>query len=305
MNLRDLQYIIAVAELKSFSKAADKCFVSQPTLSGQIKKFEEQLDITLFERTNKKVYVTDIGAAIVESARAIIKEMEHIKEIAHISHDPLSGTFTLGAFPTLAPYLFPRFMNECYDDTLSKVRFVFLEEKTDTLIEQLHAGTLDAAFLALPIDDKQFHVEPLFDDPFFLAIPETTNRSSALTSFLKRVSHKPKTVSDELLSHYDLMLLEEGHCLRDQALDVCKLRHIPNKQDFRGTSLETLKQMVKSGTGMTLVPHIAIHEPDPGICYIPFDSDHYKRTIGLVWRTSSLKTDIIEHILKSTKKYFL
>lgn len=283
MNLRDLHYLVAVADLKNFSQAAEKCFISQPTLSNQIKKLEETLDITIFERTNKRVMLTPIGEQIVASARRILREEDTIRHLAKLAHDPLSGTFKLGAFPTLSTYIFPKIVPEI-KEKCPKLRLILVEEKTDRLVEKLKDGALDAALLALPLDDDYFSTEALFEDEFFLATPP----EHPLT--------KKTSLKQSDLTPHKLLLLEEGHCLRDQALDVCRLSGLEEETDFRATGLETLRQMVKAGTGITFMPQIAIKEQEAGIAYIPFSPPAPTRTIGLVWRKTTARSKLIQEL---------
>ncbi len=284
MNLRDLQYLVAVADVRNFSQAADKCFVSQPTLSNQIRKLEETLGITLFERNNKRVIPTETGEQIVALARKVLHQVDTMHDVAKSSKDPLAGKFRLGAFPTLSTYIFPTLVPKI-TATLPQLKLVLIEEKTQQLLERLKRGELDAALLALPIHDDQLEVRTLFDDEFLLATPAT----HALA--------KQKQVTQHNISGEKLLLLEEGHCLRDQALAVCQLAGSEEEQDFRATSLETLRQMVKAGTGITFMPHIAIHPDERDICYIPFKKPAPHRTIGLVWRKTSVRRAVIEKIL--------
>lgn len=283
MNLRDLHYLVAVADLRNFSQAAEQCHISQPTLSNQIRKLEETLGITLFERTNKKVMVTETGEQIVRSARRILHEVDTMQDIAASAQDPLGGKFRLGAFPTLAPYIFPQLVPEI-TDKLPKIKLILVEEKTAELVDKLKKGELDAALLALPVSDDQLLSQPLFDDEFYLAVPPGNP-----------LIHRPCIdISD--LSRQTLLLLEEGHCLREQALEVCRWIGAGEEQDFRATSLETLRQMVKAGTGITLMPKIAIPEQEEGIRYLPFAPPAPKRTIGLIWRKTFPKQQLIEEI---------
>jgi LysR family hydrogen peroxide-inducible transcriptional activator len=285
MNIRDLKYISAVAQLQHFGKAAERCYVSQPTLSGQIKKLERQLGVQIFERTNRRVMPTDIGLEIIAHARQILSEIDHITDLAESAQDPLSAKFRLGAFPTLASYIFPDLVSGI-KDTMPKLRLALLEEKTGVLIEKLKSGQIDAALLAMSVDNDFFESTKLFTDEFMLATPPDHELAS---------SHP---IKPDTLSGYRLLLLEEGHCLRDQALDVCEHNRINENQDFRATSLETLRQMVKAGSGITFMPKIAIPENDMGIHYTPFVKPAPSRTIGLYWRKTSAKTKVIENIAK-------
>lgn len=284
MNLRDLEYLVAVAELKNFSLASVRCHVTQPTLSNQVKKVESYLNTKIFERTNKKVMLTETGKEIITSAKRILREVDTIKEIAEHAQDPLSGTFRLGAFPTLSTYIFPKIAINI-KEILPKVRLVLMEEKTAPLIDKLKCGEIDAALLALPVEDEQLVSQTLFEDTFYLAVP--SNHPLATR----------QSISQDELVDQKLLLLEEGHCLRDQALEVCHIMGAAEEQEFRATGLETLRQMVKAGTGITFMPEIAVHKDDTGLRYIPFEDPKPTRTIGLVWRKSSTRTPIIEKLI--------
>jgi len=288
MNLRSMQYIVTTADLLSFSKAAKQCNVSQPTLSEQIKKIEDLLDIIIFERSNKKVIITDEGREIVESARKILREMDNIKQISDNKKDPCGGTLSIGAFPTLAPYIFPTLVPRIKKH-LPKIRLILVEEKTEQLLEKLREGQIDAALLALPIEDNSLNVRPLFIDKFFVALPPSHPLA------------EKESIGIKELSDHELLLLEEGHCLRDQALEVCSKVGLETKENFRATSLETLRQMIKAGTGITFMPEIAISKGETGIKYIPFKKPIPTRTIALVWR----KTTNREKLLKTIASFFL
>lgn len=284
MNLRDLQYLIAVADLRNFSQAANQCCVSQPTLSNQIRKLEETLGVVVFERSNKRVMPTETGEQIIALARRVLREVDAMHDVAQSAHDPLAGKFRLGAFPTLSTYIFPSLVPKI-TAALPQLRLVLVEEKTQALIDRLKRGELDAALLALPVNDDQLAVARLFDDEFFLAVQQ------------QHPLAKKKTVEQTDLGNSKLLLLEEGHCLRDQALEVCHLVGMEEEQDFRATSLETLRQMVKAGTGITFMPKIAIQPDETGICYVPFRKPAPYRTIGLVWRKTTARMAVIEKLL--------
>ena len=283
MNFRDLTYLVAVVDLQNFTKAADRCAVSQPTLSNQIKKLEDYLGVSLFERNNKKVMPTEACLKISQSARLIINETDAIKDLAALAKDPFAYRFSLGAFPTLANYIFPSFVNKVVA-SLPQFKPVLIEDKTKTLLDKLLIGELDAALIALPVSDEKLSSRALFDDDFFLAVSSS------------HVLADKKEIAQEELAHHKLLLLEEGHCMRYQALDICQ-RHKIEEQDFRASSMETLQQMVKAGMGITLVPKLALKEKEPGICYVPFKAPAPKRTIGLVWRKSSLRVEAINAII--------
>ncbi len=285
MNLRDITYLVAVADLRSFIKAAEQCCISQPTISTQIKKMEESLGVQIFERSHKKVLPTELGEQIIASARRVLLEIDTIEQLARNAQDPLAGNFRLGAFPTLATYIFPRLV-PLIKQELPKLRLILIEEKTDILLAQLKQGQLDAALLALPINDDYLEVRQLFEDEFFLAVANDAPLAAK------------KTIAPSDLFDQQLLLLDEGHCLRGQALQICLLNGAEEQQDVRATGLETLRQMVRAGTGITFMPKIAIHEPEDGIRYIPFEEPVPKRTIGMVWRKTSARNELFELLTK-------
>ncbi|MDB2705615.1 LysR substrate-binding domain-containing protein [Pseudomonadota bacterium] len=289
MNIRDLQYFLAVAELEHFGHAAEQCFVSQPTLSGQIKKLEEELGIKLFERTNRRVILTETGQQVSQSAKRILREVEAINDVAQSAQEPLTGKLRIGAFPTLATYIFPKLVTKV-NISLPNIRLILMEEKTADLLDKLKHGEIDLALLALPINDDFFVSRKLFDDEFYLAVP----KGHKLT--------ESDTVDQKNLYKYRLLLLEEGHCLREQALDICSLHGINEEQDFKATGMETLRQMVKAGTGITFMPKVAINEDDQDISYLPFSAPAPKRTIGLVWRKTSTKLEVIDKLIEIMKQ---
>lgn len=286
MNIKDLQYFLAVADLEHFGQAAEQCFVSQPTLSGQIKKLEEQLGVVLFERTNRRVMLTETGSQIATYARRVMSEIESIQEIAESSRDPLAGKFRLGAFPTLATYVFPDIVTKV-KKVMPKLRLILIEDKTLFLMDKLRHGEIDAALLALPVHDDYMVSQELFEDEFCLAVAPDHKLASR------------DSVDQKCLKKHKLLLLEEGHCLRDQSLEICERQGLAEEQDFRATGLETLRQMVKAGTGITFMPKIAIQENEAGIKYIPFNEPVPKRIIGLVWRKTSARKDVMEKLVEA------
>lgn len=278
MNLRDLKYLVALAEHKHFGRAAAACFVSQPTLSTQIRKLEEELGVPLVERAPRKVMLTPAGREAAARARRIVAEAEQLKEAARRSRDPEAGTVRLGIFPTLGPYLLPHVIPRIRE-RFPQLELLLVEEKSDVLLTQLRHGQLDAALLALPVNDDQLHCQFLFEEPFVLAAPE----GHPLTA------HRSLSLDD--LSEQRLLLLQDGHCLRDQALDVCHLAGALEKSEFQATSLETLRQMVAANVGVTLLPMLAVKPPvarSPNIRLIPFEGKPLpNRRIAMVWRRSS------------------
>ena len=277
MNLRDLRYLVALAEHKHFGRAADASFVSQPTLSTQIRKLEDELGVSLVERTPRKVLLTEVGREIAQRARDVLNEVDQIRSIARRTLDPESGTVRLGIFPTLGPYLLPHVIPNLRE-RFPRLELLLVEEKTEVIVRQLREGRLDAAILALPIHDDQLHAEFLFEEPFVLAVPE--NHAYAHRKILK--------LDD--LSDQSLLLLEDGHCLRDQALEVCQLAGANEKSGFRATSLETLRQMVAANVGITLLPTLAVQPPiaqSDNVHLVPFRGEAPSRRIAMIWRKSS------------------
>jgi len=286
LNLRDLKYLIALADLRHFGKAADACFVSQPTLSTQVRKLEEELGVTLVERAPRKVMLTPTGQDVVQRARRIVADVEQMREAARRSKDPESGSLRLGVFPTLAPYLLPHVVPQLRE-RFPQLELLLVEEKSDVLLQRLREGRLDAALLALPVHDEQLHAEFLFDEPFMLAAPQGHELA-------RRTSLRIDELSDETL-----LLLEDGHCLRDQALDVCRLSGAQEKSGFRATSLETLRQMVAAGVGVTLLPALSVRAPivqPANIRLVPFDAPAPSRRIALVWRKSSAMEAFLQQL---------
>jgi len=277
MNFRALQYFVKLAELRHFSNAANACFVSQPTLSTQIRKLEEELGVSLVERAPRQIMLTPIGEDIAHRAKHVLRDIEHIKDAARRSKDPETGTIKLGIFPTLAPYLLPHVIpniRKQYPD----LRLQLAEEKTEDILNMLDQGRLDAGLLALPIEEHGMEMEILFEEPFVTAMPA----SHPLTD--------KKTITLKDLEGEELLLLEEGHCLRQQALAVCALAGAHERVDFHATSMETLRQMVATNAGVTLMPVLAVKPPiasTGNIALRPFESPAPSRTIALVWRSSS------------------
>lgn len=278
MNLRDLKYLVALAEHRHFGKAAAACFVSQPTLSTQIRKLEEELGLPLVERAPRKVMLTPAGQDAAARARVIVAEVEQMKEAARRSRDPEAGAVRLGIFPTLGPYLLPHVIPRIRD-RFPQLELLLVEEKSDVLLARLREGKLDATLLALPVIDDQLHTEFLFEEPFLLAV-------SSRHALAGR-----KQLDVRELSAQRLLLLEDGHCLRDQALEVCRMYGANEKSEFRATSLETLRQMVASDVGITLLPTLSVKPPVPrsdNIRLLELTGEgRPSRRIAMAWRRSS------------------
>ncbi len=282
MNLRDLEYLVALAETGHFGRAAQRCHVSQPTLSAQLRKLEEFLGVALVERRPRRVALTQAGAAVVERARRMLQDAEDIRGLARACQDPLSGPLKVGLIPTLGPYLLPRVAPRIAK-ALPKLSLLLHEYQTAPLVERTLAGELDLAILALPADTRGLVTRPLFEESFLVAMP-ATHRLAAR-----------KRVKAADLEGEKLLLLEEGHCLRDQALEVCA--HVGTEElAFRATSLETLRQMVASGLGLTLLPGLAAEGPfaaSHGLVTRPFAPPAPHRMIGAAWRRSTSRGEAI------------
>ncbi len=287
MNIKDLKYLVALADHGHFGRAADSCFVSQPALSMQIMKLEETLGIKLLERSNKSILLTDYGLIIVERARQILSQVEEIREIAQSAKDPYCGEFRLGVFSTLAPYLLPLIIPQL-SKTYPKLSFYLVEAQTSVLIEKLKKGELHAALLASPVIENSFCHTALFEEEFLLALP---------------VSHsfaKLKLIKQQHLERKDLLLLDEGHCMREQALAICHRMQARENQHFKATSLETLRHMVSANVGITLMPKLACI-PSHTVSYVPFGGAKPTRTIGLYSRTANAKHALLDDMVIKIK----
>jgi LysR family hydrogen peroxide-inducible transcriptional activator len=286
MNLRELQYLVALAEHRNFRRAAEACLVSQPTLSTQIRKLEEELGVDLFERLPKAVMLTAAGQDAAARARRILSEVAAMREQAKRLSQPEAGAVHLGVFPTIGPYLLPHVIPQLRA-RFPRLDLFLTEEKSDQLLERLREGRLDAAILALPVHDAQLHAELLFEEPFLLAVP----RQHALA--------RRSSLRMEELSEYELLLLDDGHCLRDHALEVCRLSGSRETTEFRATSLETLRQMIMAGIGVTLLPALAVQGmggASEHIHLLTFEDARPSRSIALVWRRSSALLPLLRQI---------
>jgi LysR family transcriptional regulator, hydrogen peroxide-inducible genes activator len=244
MNLRDLEYVVAVADHGSFSRAADACNVSQPTLSGQIIKLEAEFGVSLFERTGRIVRVNARAAGVVAEARAALAAAANVAAAARASRDPFEGPLRVGIIATVAPYLLPAALPAAVK-ALPQTPLRFVEDVTDRLMRDMGEGALDAAVIATEPDGARFAASPLYEEPFFLA-------SASARRELRR-----KTIPVEEIDPGSLLLLAEGHCLRDQALDLCGAQGSRNGADVRAMSLETLRHLAAAGQGVTLAPLLA------------------------------------------------
>ena len=274
MTLKELAYLVAVADYGHFGRAAQSCHISQPTLSTQLKKLENHLGVALVERTNKHAHLTPIGEKIVIRAREILANAQSIVELAKSQSSDLVGAFNLGVIPTLSPYVLP-WVAPLLNKKFSQLNLIVHEDITAELIIKLKEHRLDALLLALPVETQGFEAQPLFNEPFWFAC----HKSHHLT--------KNKTISQKALEKESILLLNEGHCLRDQALDICAMTSGNQnlRTDFRASSLETIKQMVQAGWGATLLPALATEtQQSKDIVIKPLAKTAY-RQIGLVWRS--------------------
>jgi len=291
MTLQELKYLVALADHGHFGRAAEACFITQSTLSTQIRKLEDFLGVTLFDRSLKRVTPTPIGREILAAARSIVEESERIRELARHAQDPMARTLHLGVIPTLGPYYLPHALTLVHKKHPG-LRLLLREEMTPQILEHLLDGKLDAGLLALPVTDDSLRVEPLFYEPFFAALP--AGHALAKRDVLK--------VADIMAEK--LLLLDEGHCLRDQALDVCGTGS-RGREEVRATSLETLRQMVGMGLGLTLLPALAVdagpRTSKKAIEIRPFKSPPPGRTIGLAWRKRAPFPETFERLAATLK----
>jgi LysR family transcriptional regulator, hydrogen peroxide-inducible genes activator len=288
MTLQELRYLVALADTGHFGQAAEACFVSQSTLSTGLKKLEDYLGITVFDRSLKRVVPTPVGREIIDSARRIVEEAARIKEVAMLAKDDMERTVHLGVIPTLGPYYLPHVLTKMRA-AHPKLRLLLREEMTPHLLMHLAEGKLDAGLLALPIIDPTLEVRPLFEEPFLAAVPNEHELA------------KQKSIHIDALVKAGLLLLEEGHCLRDQALDACHLENLKS-EEIRATSLETLRQMVAMGLGVTLIPAMAGVEgamANSPVKLLPLTKPGASRTIGLVWRKRSALAFTMEKLAET------
>lgn len=286
LKLKDLRYLVAVADTRHFGRAAARCFVSQPTLSSQLRKLEESLGVQLIERRPRRVALTDAGEEIAQRAREMLQTAEAIVTVSQTRRDPLAGQLRVALLPTIGPYLLPHVALRLRK-ALPRLELMLYEYRTEALLEHLHSGDIDMGILALPVHDEALMTRELYEEPFVLAMPESHRLAG-------RAHVKIEDLNDETL-----LLLEDGHCLRDQALAVCARSSAHEKQDFRATSLETLRQMVAAGVGVTLLPALAsrgAYGSARGMVTRPFSRPVPSRRIGAVWRKSSARSQAIEAV---------
>ena len=303
MTLTELKYIVAVARERHFGKAAEACFVSQPTLSVAIKKLEEELELKIFERNASEIAVTPLGEEIVRQAQTVLEQAAAIKEIAKRGKDPLAGPLRLGVIYTIGPYLLPNLVRQVIERT-PQMPLMLLENFTVKLLEQLRLGEIDCAVLAEPFPDTNLAIAPLYDEPFMAAVP--ANHPLA----------QRKAITTEEIKSETMLLLGTGHCFRDHVLEVCpEFARFSNdtegiRKSFEGSSLETIKHMVAAGMGVTLVPRLSVprsaiegttdaardRDDEAFVRYLPFDGDPPTRRVVLAWRRSFTRYEAIAEL---------
>jgi LysR family hydrogen peroxide-inducible transcriptional activator len=295
LKLKDLRYLVAVADLRHFGRAAARCFVSQPTLSAQLKKLEQALGVQLIERAPNNVSLTAAGEEVVARARRILEASDEVVALARSQRDPLAGPLRVGLLPTIGPYLLPR-VSPAIRRALPRLQLRLYEYQTAPMLERLRGGELDVGILALPVELTGLESRELYREPFLVALPERHPLAA----------HETLRVAD--LEGETLLLLEDGHCLRDQALEVCARAGVREPQDFRATSLETLRQMVATGAGVTLLPELAVrgaYRSARGVALRPFARPAPVRRVGAVWRKSSARRAAIDALCKLIAEHAL
>jgi len=290
MNFRDLEYVVEAARQLNFTKAAQNCHVSQPSLSAQIKKLEDSLGVPIFVRSKRKVHLTAFGEGFVKKARAILDMAEEMRLSANECKNPLEGKLLLGGILTVAPYVFPAIIQHIHRYA-PHMQLLLSEAKTQDLLQRILEGEVDLAIISLPTDEQVFESRFLFNEPFFLAVSKDHPLAGA------------EKVSENMLRDENLILLEEGHCFRNQALEVCHSLSAGENQTFRATSLETIRHFVATGEGVTLMPAMACR-PEDGIAYIPLDNPKFSRDIGMVWLKSNGNKPQIEQLFSMIEELF-
>lgn len=276
LHLRDFTYLCAVAEYRHFGRAAEACAITQPALSERVRRIEEALGTVIFERTKRSVLLTPTGQQIVDRARKLLDGADEIDAVVHARREPLTGEFRLGVIATLGPYLMPQLLRELRKE-YPRLHLHLTEGLTEGLLDELTAGTQDAVLAALPIRRAELRTKPLFFEPFWLAAPRD-----------HRLAHKASVTSRDLRGE-EMILLQEGHCLSGQALDVCPSNRRDNVARLQSTGLETLRHMVASGTRYTLLPWLAVGSKpvlQELIEYKPLRGKRTGRSIAVVWRAT-------------------
>lgn len=292
MNIRDLEYLLALEQTRHYGKAAEKCYVSQPTLSAQLKKLEQNLGVLLIDRSAKGVVFSEAGKSILEHAKKILLEVDQIHEISKHFKNPKSGALRIGIIPTIGPYLLPHIIQEL-KHAFPDLNFYLHEKKTHEIISALQERTLDLGILALSLDEPGLEEVSLYHESFLLALSKQHPKA------------KQKQVSENWLQHENLLLLEDGHCFRNQALSYCKQHRMKENINFRATSMETLKSMIEIGEGITAVPELsalAWSNKSDNIQFLNFPSPVPQRDVGLIFPKHSIRRDLYLEISKMISK---
>jgi len=284
MNIRDLQYLVAVHDMNNFSKAAERCYVSQPTLSGQLKKLEVELNAPLIERSTRQVLFTALGEQIVGMARDVLLTIDNIRDAAKATEQPMAGDYHIGLIPTVGPFLLPMLM-PVLGQEFPLAKFYLYELQTEVLLEKLNKGEIDAAILAKVDLNQAFQEIPLYEEYMKLAVRDGAP-----------LSKKSSSVDLSVLNNESVLMLEDGHCLRDQALGVCFSAGAHEDVRFQATSMDTLLHMVATGTGMTLIPELASNKPVPGVKYVSFNEPQPSREIVMLVRNHTARVDALNTI---------
>jgi len=288
MNIRDLQYVVAVDEERHFGRAAERCHVSQPALSGQIRKLEDFLGVTLFERTNRSVHTTPIGLRIVAQAQQLLHLSDDIIATAQSAKSPFAGAFRLGMISTIGPYLAPLIL-ATIRETMPDLSLTLVESVTTDLETRVAAGDLDGAVIATSPIEVQLSSRDLYEEPFWVAMSSSHPLASETSLEIDAIRHE------------ELLLLSDGHCLRDQVLDVCHRRPGDEKINTFQTSIETLLSLVATGRGVTLAPALTLagrSRADEGLVLRPQASGKAGRLVNLIFRRTYPRDELINRIAR-------
>jgi LysR family hydrogen peroxide-inducible transcriptional activator len=283
MNLRDLEYLNALIKHKHFGKAAAACFVSQPALSSQIKKLEDELGVALIERHKKSFFVTEIGNVVHQKSLKLLELAREIENYCYSAFDQTQGKIKFGLIPTSAPYILPFLIPEI-NKHFPKIELIIIEDKTNNLIKSLEENEVDLAILVLPLSIEGFHTEQIANERFMLAVGN------------KHPLYKAKEVNLKDLKNEEVLLLDDGHCLKEQTLEICKNSKFNKTKEFKATSLETLRQMVALNVGVTLIPELAVSKNETNLKILPFKAPAPSRNLGLVWRQNHPKNEIFKEL---------
>lgn len=294
MTLTELRYIVTLAQEQHFGHAAERCFVSQPTLSIAVKKLEDELGVALFERSKSAVRVTPVGEKVVRQAQTVLEQAEAIRELAKAGKDQLASPLRVGAIFTIGPYLFPSLIPHVQQ--LAPQMPLYIEENmTETLRGKIRNGELDAIIIALPFNEPDVLTRPVYEEPFQMVLP----KGHALS--------KQKSISPAAIGELRMLLLGEGHCFRDQVLEACPTlnQSFHNQHTVtEGSSLETIRMMVASGLGCSVLPQSAIegHPSSKLVDVRPFTNPKPMRTVAIAWRASFPRPQAIEILVQAVNR---